>query len=133
MAQDYSRLQRADWDKMGATALAQEIVNILNTAPITKEDPASDGWFMKATEAGSGSTYTLTLDAGGDAWFSGAVVSGSGTTYSVRLDSGTLITATVPRVLQTNNQTIPAAAQAVVIKLSDNTYRIVLATWVTQV
>ena len=132
MSQDYARLQRADWDKLGPAVLAQELFNILSTAPITRSDPASDGFFMKATEAGSGSTYTLTLDAGGDAWFSGIVSSGSGTTYQVTLDSGTKIAALVPRVLVTNNQTIPANAQVIVIKLSDNTYRIVLATWVVQ-
>lgn len=132
MPQDYSRLQRADWDRLGATVLAQELFNILSTAAVTREDPASDGWFAKAAESGSGTSYKLTLDAGGDGWDSGSVVSGSGTTYVVQLDSGTKVTATVPRILVTKNQTIPANAQAIVIKLSDNTYRIVLATWVVQ-
>lgn len=132
MSQDYARLQRADWDKLGPAVLAQELFNILSTAPVTRSDPPSDGFFMKASEAGSDDTYTLTLDAGGDGWDSGEVMSGSGTTYRVRLDSGTAITATVPRVLADNDQTIPADAQVIVIKLSDNTYRIVLATWVVQ-
>ena len=132
MSQDYSRLQRADWDKLGPTSLAQEFFNILNAAPITRSDPPSDGFFLKASEAGSDATYTLTLDAGGDGWDSGEVVSGSGTTYRVRLDSGTIITATVPRVLADNTDAIPADAQVIVLQLSDNTYRIVLATWVDQ-
>lgn len=133
MPQDYARLQRADWDKLGPTVLAQELFNILSTAPVTRDETGtSDGWFIKADESGADETYEVTLDAGGSGWSAGEVVSGSASTYRVQIANGPTVTATVPRILQTSNQTIPAGAQAIVIRLSDGTYRLVIAVWVTQ-
>ena len=132
MAQDYARLQRSDWDNMGPAALARELFNILNTAPITRSDPASDGFYIKVNESGSDTTYAVNLQAGGDGWDFGTVTSGSGTTYRVRLNAGNTITATVPRVLVTSEQDIPADAKAILIKLSDGTYRLIAAVWVVQ-
>jgi len=133
MAQDYTRLLRPDLDKMNQGELCKELFNLLSTAPATKDvSSASDGWFIKANESGSNATYAITLAAGGDGWAAGQVVSGSGTTYRVAITNGPTVTATVPRVLQTNNQAIPAGAKAIVIKLSDGTYRLIVAVWIVQ-
>jgi len=133
MAQDYARLQRADWDKLGPSVLALELFNLLSTAPVTRDvEPSSDGWFIKANESGSDDTYAITLAAGGDGWAAGLVTSGSGTTYRVRLTDGPVVTATVPKVLQANNQAIPAGAKAILIRLSDGTYRLIVAVWIVQ-
>ena len=132
MAQDYNRLQRSDWNKLGAAALARELFSILNTAPITKPVTASDGFYIKFNESGSGADYAVNLQAGGVGWDFGTVVEGSGTTYIVQLNAGNKITATVPRILVTDEQEIPADAKVVVVKLSDGTYRLIWAAWVVQ-
>ena len=130
MAQDYARLTRPDWDRLGPAALALEIYNILNSAPITKTANTSDGFYIKAFESGSGSTFAVNFQAGGEGWDYGTVVSGSQTSYVVRLHGGNTITALVPRVLVNEKQSIPADAKCIVIRLSDNSYRLIAATWV---
>lgn len=133
MAQDYNRLQRSDWDKLGAMALARELFSILNTATGTRPDPASDGFYVKANESGSDADgdYTIDLQAGGEGWDNGTVISGGGVTYQVRLSGGNTVSATVPRALATDDVTIPEDAQCIVIRLADNSYRLIAATWVT--
>ena len=131
MSQDYARLLRPEIDKMTPGQLAQELFNLLNTAPLTRIPPSSDGFYVKFNDSGDSksSNYAVALSARGDGWDYGQIVSGSGTTYSVKLNAGNTITATVPRVLITGNQTIPANAKCAVVKLSDNTYRLILAVW----
>ena len=133
MAQDYNRLQRPGWDQLGAAALAREVFNVLNTATITRPDDASDdGFYVKFSESGSGASFAVKLQAGGGGWNYGKVLSGSQTTYRVQLHAGNTITATAPGVLVTDKQTIPANAQCVVFRKSDDTYLLVFAAWSVQ-
>lgn len=134
MAQDYARLLRPEIDKMTPGQLARELFNLLNTAPTTREAPESDGFYVKFHDSGSvtSSDYSVALVAGGSGWTFGEVVSGGGTSYRVRLDGGNVVTATVPRVLFNDDVTIPAEAKVVLVKLSDNTYRLIGAAWTVQ-
>lgn len=142
MAQDYNRLLRPGWDKKGADALARELFNILNTAPSTQVIPSTNGFYIRFDESGSGNDYSVQLRSGGVGWAFGTVVSGGGTTYRVRLSTtstatgntsstGTIVTATVPRILDTESQTIPEDAKVVLVKLSDGSYKLVGAVWFT--
>ena len=133
MAQDYNRLQRPGWDQLGTAALAREIFNILNTASATQpDDEGDDGFYVKFSESGSDDTFSVGLQAGGGGWDYGTVLSGSQTTYRVQLNAGNTITATAPRVLVTDKQDVPADAQCVVFRKSDDTYLLVFAAWSVQ-
>lgn len=102
MSQDYARILRSDWEKLGANALARELYNILNTAPATSGE-------------------------GGNKVFIGTVVSGSGSEYTVALDTGVQVDLTVPGILETEE--IPADSVAPVIQMSDGTYKMIFPLW----
>jgi hypothetical protein len=117
---DFSRLTREDWNKRGATALAQELFNLLNQIPTS---------VFAGTGTGSGGgSGTGTGTGGAQQVFQGTVQSGGpGSSYQVTLDNGQ--TVTVKQLMIDPTETIPATTVTPVYLLADGTYVMSVPTW----
>ena len=106
-----ARITKGDWDKLGPTALSQEIYTFLNNVVIPEA--------TTTTTAAAGTTTSNVFNV--------TVTGGSGADYTVSLDTGEDVSVTVPGILLA--ATIPAGTVWFAILGSDGEYTMPCPLW----